>query len=62
LTALKEQNTKFRFLGLIAVLLVACQTVTYQDSIRTKEQILGNAANLEADIVSEMKKYDVKAV
>lgn len=62
LTAPKEQNTKFRFLALIAVLLVACQTVTYQDPIRTKEQILGNAANLEADIVGEMKKYDVKAV
>jgi len=60
-TASKEPNTKFHFLGVLAFLLVGCQTVCYQDPIRTEDQILGDVPNLEADIMARMKGFDVKA-
>ena len=60
--SIKEPNTKFFVLVVLVALLIGCQTVSYEDSIKTKEQILNETSNLEANIIGKMKWYNVRAV
>jgi CubicO group peptidase (beta-lactamase class C family) len=48
--------------AVLLLMLVGCQTLGYQDSVKSADQILSNTTKLEADIRGKMVQYDLDAV